>query len=147
MYPLFIAQWQHSAFLGMLRKSVDLIASVSTDIHWWNTCKNSFQALSHQVKHKTSCFYLATRRRVTITLPNGTVKMYKILSLPLKDAVMNKSLFPPPTYSGSFRGKQAEIKELAHIQHVWLHTVNNNQHFGCFHGVAGEVPATLLIFV
>lgn len=54
---------------------------------------------------------------------------------------MNKSFFPPPTCYGNFRGKQAEIKELAHIQHVWLHTVNNNQHFGSFHSSAGEVPA------
>lgn len=84
-------------------------------------------------------------RRVTIILPNGTAKMYKILSLPLEDRLMNKSLFPAPACYGSFRRKQAEIKELAHIQHVWLHTVNNNQQFGCFHDAAGEMPETLLI--
>lgn len=73
--------------------------------------------------------------------PYGTAKIYHVLSLPLEDTLMNKSLFPPPTCYGSFRGKQAEIKELAHIQHVWLHTVNNNQRFGCFHNTAGKVPA------
>lgn len=73
--------------------------------------------------------------------PYATAKMYHILSLPLEDTLMNKSFFPPPVFYGSFRAKQAEIKDLAHIQHVWLHTVNNNQPFGCFRNSAGEVPA------
>lgn len=58
---------------------------------------------------------------------------------------MNKSLFPLSACYGSFRGKQAEIKELVHTQHEWFHTVNNNQHIGCFHYAVGKVPATLLI--
>lgn len=122
-----------------------MITSVSIDIHWRNTRKNSFQALSHQVKHTFSCFYLAACRRVIIMLSNGTAKTYKLLSLPLEDTLMNKSLFPPPTCYCNCKGKQAEKMELAHIQLVWLHTVNNNQRFGCFQDAAGEVPATLLI--
>lgn len=51
-------------------------------------------------------------------LPNGTVKMYEGLKHPLKVSLTNAGLSPPRAYYGSSRGKQAEMEELAHIQHV-----------------------------
>lgn len=78
-------------------------------------------------------------------LPSGTAKLYKVLNLLLKDTPTVRGFFPPPAYYGSFRGKQAETEELAHIQYLWLHTVNNNQHFGCISHAVGWVPAAVLI--
>lgn len=56
-----------------------------------------------------------------------------------------RGFFPPPTYYGSFRGKQAETEELAHTQHLCLQAVNSNQHFGFMSHAMGWVPAALLI--